>query len=177
MISDERDDIDEQDLIPPAPLGGAAANSAEGKKNAPRPSAAEMKLRTALVANLLVNQNMKRAELIEFMHTDQKILARFGYIPDRTIDRLIAKASEIIDEAALFDVTRERAKAKMRFEDLYRRAINKGQVGTASRIQARINRMLGLDAALKLGLGQDPNAPPLPTGGGNIIVVVQEARE
>ena len=171
MQSDEKDGGDD---IGKRELTGAAADSTKGI-NHPRPSRSEMQLRAAAVADLII-QNFKRYEIIELLQSPAG-KARYGELSIRAIDRLIHNANLLIEDAAVWDIQKEKNKAKARFEDLYKRSVSKGQFGTASRIQARINKLIGLDAPTKLGFGADPNAPPLPAGISTVLVVVQEAVE
>lgn len=131
-------------------------------------------MRVGTVASMILN-GYRRHDIHNYVN--DKLAIAWGGLSERGIDRLIANAKQLIESEVAADVNLERNKAKMRLEDLYRRASGAKLYGTALRVQRAINNLLGLDPPKKIRHGNDPENPLPAGGGGQFIVLIQEAVE
>jgi hypothetical protein len=139
----------------------------------PRPTRAEMQVRVATVATMLIN-GFKRHDVHAYVN--EKLAEKWDFLSERGIDRLIQRATKVIGTEATADIVLEKGKANSRLDYLYRKAVDAKLYGTALRVQRAINKMHGLEAPIKLRHGSDPENP-LPAGGGNFYVLIQEVAE
>jgi hypothetical protein len=134
---------------------------------------AQRNLRIGTVATMILN-GYRRHDIHNYIN--EKLAIAWDGPSERSIDRMIASARKLIEKTVADDIDLEKNKARMRLEDLYRKANGKQLYGTALRVQRAINKLLGLEAPTKVRHGNDPDAP-LPQGGGNFYVLIQEAVE
>lgn len=142
---------------PSAPAGPAGRT--KGNKGT-RITKAELALRHAQVATMLLS-GLSRGDVLQFIATERATWD----VKERQIDYYIAAANKIIEREAARDVNREKGKAALRLDTLYRKSLGAKLYGTALRVQRAINRLHGLEAptTTKLRHGSDPESP-LPPG-------------
>lgn len=168
--------IDESAVALPGDVPPHTERPRQAQPDAPavRLSSATKAMRVSLIAQMRV-QGMRRRDIHSYVNAH--LLELWGNPSERTIDRMVHAADVKIKKLADVDIVREKGKAVGRFEYLFRKALANNQIGTALRIQVRINKLHGLDAALKVKHANDPDNPmPVPTQS-QFIVVVQEVKE
>jgi hypothetical protein len=107
---------------------------------------AEVERRVAEVAELLLNRVPRRGI--------QQHAARQGWGGNvRSVDTIIARATEQIRELARRDVELELGKATGALEMLFAKAIAKGDLRTARLVQRDLTELLGLAAPQRLEVG------------------------
>jgi hypothetical protein len=133
----------------------------DNPKYGQRLTRAQRNMRVGTVATMILN-GYRRHDIHNYVN--DKLAIAWGGLSERGIDRLIANAKQLIESEVSADVNLERNKAKMRLEDLYRKANGAKLYGTALRVQ-------------KIRHGNDPENPLPAGGGGQFIVLIQEAVE
>lgn len=106
---------------------------------------AEIEQRTSEVAELLLNRVPRRGI--------QQHAAKQGWGGNvRSVDMIIARATERIRELARHDTELELGKAKGALEMLFAKAITKGDLRTARLVQRDLIELLGLAAPKRLDI-------------------------
>lgn len=113
---------------------------------------AEIEQRTSEVAELLLNRVPRRGI--------QQHAAKQGWGGNvRSVDMIIARATERIRELARHDTELELGKAKGALEMLFAKALAKGDLRTARLVQRDLTELLGLAAPQRLQVNASV-APP-----------------
>jgi hypothetical protein len=173
-----RSDFDTVPAEPKPPRLTSERASVLGKLE--RISQAERTVRVAQIVQMRL-QGFKRGDVYRYVNAKligDKPGQWHSPMSERSLSRLIAAADKLIAEEATHDRAFETGKAIARLEALYRKSYAAGLLGTALRVQSRINKMLGLDAPVKVAHGNDPDNPlPIPVGTAAFTVLIQEVRE
>ncbi len=101
----------------------------------------EVILRIEAVVNMLLS-GYSRIEIVNKCNKD------YG-VQSRMIDNYIAEAKKIIKEQTDKDIEQNIAIAYNRLNSLYKNSLNEGDYSECRQIQQTINKLLGLDAAMK----------------------------
>lgn len=109
---------------------------------------AEYEKRVNIVFSLLLN-GLSRYEIIQYA---SRVVREGGKkdkedwnVSTRQIDTYMADANELIYAKSEMDVDKFRERCKRRFDDLYKRAIARNDVGKCVRIMEMENKILGFE--------------------------------
>ena len=117
---------------------------------------AEIEQRTSEVAELLLNRVPRRGI--------QQHAAKQGWGGNvRSVDMIIARATERIRELAAKDMELELGKAKGALEMLFAKALAKGDLRTARLVQRDLTELLGLATPTRLEVSGTFTPPPQAT--------------
>lgn len=101
----------------------------------------EVIIRVEGVVEMLLNGH-SRMDIVNFCNK------KYG-VQSRMVDNYIAQAKLIIKEQTDKDIEQNIAIAYNRLNDLYKRSLKEGDYSECRQIQGSINKLLGLDAAVK----------------------------
>ena len=82
-------------------------------------------------------------------------------ISRHTLERYLSVVDARLEETSQVVRARELGKAILRYDQIYSKAMTAGNLRTALLAQKAMSELLGLDAPVRVGVGQDPDAGPV----------------
>lgn len=115
-----------------------------GHRTGYRPTKAEIEVRVTEIFKLLM-AGVQRHDIRRYVAEKVK-----WEVPERTLDRYVARATELIRASAAFDRNTELGRAISRLHDLYSRSYRVQDFKTCLTTQRELNELLGLYAPKRL---------------------------
>jgi hypothetical protein len=153
----------------------------KGRKPSPKSTAIEVQSRVNKIFELLI-QGATRAQIHQYAastakNDDEQIIKVPWGLGERAIDEYISKANELFSEHSKVFADRETGKAILRYNQLYTRALKKGDLKSALSSQQALCALLGLNAPTKSEMTGKNGAPLIPANGIPDEEIEKRARE
>lgn len=119
------------------------------KRSKPKLTASQKLERVAVIARLLIS-GVGPSAIFRYVSDSTS----WGVV-DRTVERYMAEARDLLVKAAKEDIAYMRAVVLGRYHEIYQRAIKKGDLSNANKATQNVAKLLGLNAPDKITLQQD----------------------
>lgn len=125
-----------------------------GHRIGTRPTKAEIEVKVTEIFKLLI-AGVQRHDIRRYVAEKVK-----WEVPERTLDRYLSRATELIRASAAFDRNTELGRAISRLHDLYSRSYRVQDFKTCLTIQRELNELLGLYAPKRMEVTGADGSPP-----------------